>query len=509
MSPGLFDNLPPRPSRPPVPASPAEPAPRKIDTPAATNVAQPQAAQPTAVPDTPDKPESPAAPDAPLSVTDLAVRVKDALARGLPKTVRVVGEVSGLRDRTHWFFDLKDDKAVVRCVMFADAARRVGFRVRDGLEVVACGRVDYFGGQGRLQVYVNRLEPVGQGALQAEFERLAAELRDQGLFDPARKRRLPAYPRKLAVVTSRSAAAWRDVIDTARQRHPGVELLHLDVRVQGGPASGEIARALDRLSQRGEALGIDAVLLVRGGGSLEDLWAFNTREVAEAVARCALPVVAGVGHETDVTLAQLCADVGAATPTQAAMAAVPDRGELGQQVEHLASRLSMTLRRRADSAGHRLHRAERSAVLRNPGGWVAPRRLAVDRAAARLAQSLPARVTLANARAIPIQTRLDAALRARLQRRQAQTQAIEDRARRAAHERVRAARAKLASVAARLDAVGPAAVLRRGFTYTTDGSGRLLRSAEQARQTGMLVTRFADGQVASEVRTAADPPAQD
>ncbi|MEM9296523.1 MAG: exodeoxyribonuclease VII large subunit [Planctomycetota bacterium] len=429
MTGGLFDNLPPRPPEGPPDSPPRRPSERAADSarvspgssppnPSTSTRAAPAAPVPRADPAEPiGSPKRPA--EGPWTVTTLAARVKDALSAGLPRTVRVVGEVSGLSNRSHWFFDLKDDAALVRCVMFAGQARQVRLPVRDGMEVVATGRIDYFAGRGSLQLYVTKLEPVGQGALQAEFERLAGELRAQGYFDPANKRPLPAYPQRLAVVTSRSAAALRDVIDTARQRNPGVELLHVDVRVQGDAAGPEIARALDMLSAHGRALGVDAVLLVRGGGSLEDLWAFNTREVAEAVRRCALPVATGVGHETDVTLAQLCADLGAATPTQAAMAAIPDRGELSQQVEHLAGRLSTALRRRADTASHRLARAERSQVIRNPRSWIAPQREALDRATRRLTQSLPQRVELARARLASSPARLTRALTAVTDRRQA------------------------------------------------------------------------------------------
>ncbi len=389
------------------------------------------------------------------SITQLAGRIKGALTDGLPARIRVVGEISNLSDRNHWFFSLKDQAASIRCVMFASAARRLSFPARDGMEVLAVGRVDFYDAQGSVQLYVERMEPVGQGAREAALRALMEELRGRGYFEIERKKRLPAVPRRIAVVTSSSAAALQDVIDTAARRWGGCQLLLYDVRVQGADAAGQIAAALRLLGEQGAALGIDAVLLTRGGGSIEDLWAFNERIVADAIFDCSLPVVAAIGHETDTTVAELVADVRCATPTQAAMTLIPDRAAMTEQVQQLARRMSLVLRQRLDVSRHRLAAVARHTLFTQPRRLVADARRRVDQDAQRLDAALPRR--LAEAR-----RRIDGLHRT-------------------------------------LEAVGPTNVLRRGYSYTLIGEGKLLRRAADATPGSALTTVLADGKVRSTV----------
>ena len=396
--------------------------------------------------------------DAPWTVGDLAERVKSALTRGLPAKVRVVGEVSNLSDRNHWFFSLKDaqgEDATIRAVMFASAARRVRFPVRDGQAVVATGRVDFYAAQGSVQLYVDKLEPVGEGAREAALRALMEELREAGYFAAEHKRPLPAVPTRIAVVTSRSAAALQDVIHTAAQRWAGCELVLVDVRVQGESAAGQIAAALRALSRHGRARGIDAILLTRGGGSIEDLWAFNERVVADAVFDCELPIVAAIGHETDTTVAELVADRRCATPTQAAMTLVPERAVLAEQLEQSGRRLGLGLGRRLELSRHRLRAAARHPLFHDPGRLV-------ERAGARLAE---------------VERRWSRALPAKLD----------------------AARRRLEGLERTLEAVGPGNVLQRGYSYTLVGDGTLLRSADAAPPGTPLTTVLADGKVRSTV----------
>ncbi|XAL99264.1 exodeoxyribonuclease VII large subunit [Phycisphaeraceae bacterium D3-23] len=400
---------------------------------------------------TADAPRKPG--DDAIPVADLVGRIKRTLNAQMPGKLRVAGEISNLSDRNHWFFSLKDDQAAIRCVMFASAARQVRFPVRDGLAVIATGRVDVFPAQGQVQFYVDRLEPVGQGALEQRLREMIDELRGLGYFDAEHKRRLPAIPRRIAVVTSRSAAALQDVIDTARRRWAGCELVLCDVRVQGDAAAPQIAAMIDRLSRDHEELGIDAILLTRGGGSIEDLWAFNERSVADAIYRCDLPIVAAIGHETDVTVAELVADARCATPTQAAMTLVPDRDALSQQIDQLRDRLGLALRRRSQQARDRLRAAERHPAVSRPDRLMAGPSDRLAQASARLGPLLP---------------------------RVAQTQ-----------------RDRLDRLARHLEAVGPQRVLERGYTYTTDGDGQVIRSAKDGAAAAALTTVFVDGQVVS------------
>lgn len=403
-------------------------------------------------------------PPRPMTVAELAGRIKRALADGLPGKVRVVGEVSNLSDRTHWFFSLKDDAAAMRCVCFATNARRVGFTMRDGMQIVVTGRVDFYDAQGNVQLYVDTIEPVGQGALELRLKQMIEELRGLGYFDPGHKLPLPTMPTKIAVVTSRSAAALQDVINTASRRWAGCRLYLFDVRVQGEQAAGEIAGALDRLSKHGKKLGIDAVILTRGGGSIEDLWAFNERIVADAVYRCTLPIVAAIGHETDTTVAELVADARCATPTQAAMTLVPDRESLEHQIHQAGQRLSLMLRRRLELAQHRLASASRHTLFRNPQRLVDQALQKLDETGRRLHSAMPRRLNVESSR--------------------------------------------LEALARQLGAVSPASVLERGYSYTLGPDGELLRHAGDVRGGDRITTVLADGRVGSVVdgETTDTPP---
>ncbi|MEM9110398.1 MAG: exodeoxyribonuclease VII large subunit [Planctomycetota bacterium] len=431
-----------------------------------------------------DPPEGPPEPKkaesngkSPISVAGLLSQIKSAVNTQLPGRIRVVGEVSNLSDRNHWFFSLKDSDAVIRCVMFASAARSVGFKARDGVEVIAAGRVDVYPAQGSVQLYVDKLEPVGQGALEQRLRELVNELKGEGYFAPEHKRPLPSIPTRIAVVTSRSAAALQDVIDTAARRWPGCELVLVDVRVQGDAAAPQIAEAINRLSKYGEQLGIDAILLTRGGGSIEDLWAFNERVVADALWDCTLPVVAAIGHETDVTVAELVADQRCATPTQAAMTLVPDQAMLQQQVDQSADRLRLALTRRAQHERQRLRAAQRHPAMNRPERPVMLGRQSIDRLASRLERALPAIIGAHQPRLESLGKALPQAM-----------------ARRMARESE-----SLDALSRELDAVGPASVLGRGYTYTLGPTGELLRSSEAASAAGRLTTVFADGKIVSRV----------
>ncbi len=415
-----------------------------------------------------DPPDSePAGPDRPMTVAQLAGRIKRALTDGLPGKVKVVGEVSNLSDRTHWFFSLKDGGAAMRCVCFASNARRVGFEMRDGMQVVVTGRVDFYDAQGSVQLYVEQIEPVGQGALELRLRQMIEQLRGLGYFDPEHKKPLPTMPTKIAVVTSRSAAALQDVINTATRRWAGCRLYLYDVRVQGEQAASEIASALGNLSKHGKKLGIDAVVLTRGGGSIEDLWAFNERAVADAVYKCRLPIVAAIGHETDTTVAELVADVRCATPTQAAMTLVPDRASLEHQVHQLGQRLSLLVRRQAEHAEHRLVAASRHPLFRNP------KRL-IDQGAQRLNET---------------QRRLRLAIPRRL--------AVEE--------------SRLDALSRQLTTVSPDNVLGRGYSYTLGPDGKLLRSTSDTAKGERITTVLSDGRLRSVVEDSpsdkADAPA--
>jgi len=454
-------------------------------------------------------PVPPSTPETTLTVSALAALIDDALRAGVPRPIRVVGEITGFNDRTHWWFSLKDDQSVVSCVMFASSARAARFRPENGTEVVATGRIEHYAQQGRTQLYVDRLEPVGAGALELEYRRLVAELKAEGYFDEDRKRALPVFPRRVAVVTSRTGAALQDVLDTMKRRCPSVEVLVVDVLVQGARAAPAIASALERLSRDARRLGIDAIVLTRGGGSLEDLWAFNERAVADAVLRSSVPVVAAVGHETDVTIAELVADVRAATPTQAAMRVTPDRDALLHQLDRAAIRLRRGLAGRVDAGRQRLLRAARSTPMARPLEPLRRRAEALRHRARALEHALAKSIHQRSLRLERLDGRLS---RARpesvLTVRRERLNALEHRLHTAAKRQIEIDGARAESLHRQLRLAGPMNVLQRGFSITLTQSGRVVQSPWDVAPGESIETRLARGAIRSTVDAdgQADPP---
>ncbi|MBM4108867.1 MAG: exodeoxyribonuclease VII large subunit [Phycisphaerae bacterium] len=450
----------------------------------------------------------PKGPDAPLTVSQLALRIDGALKAGMPGSVRVVGEVFGLRERTHWYFSLKDESAVVECVMFAGAARVLGFTPRDGTQVVVTGRIDFYAKGGRVSLIAEKIEPVGAGALELRLRRLIEEIRALGWLDPARKRKPPTFPRRVAVITSRTGAALQDVLATMKKRCPAVGVLVVDVRVQGVGAADEIAEAIRRVGRRHDRLGVDAILVTRGGGSMEDLWAFNERAVAEAIVTCPIPVVAAIGHETDTTVAELVADERGATPTQAAMRLTPDTAALLQQLDALGRRVAGQVRRHLSADRRRLESLAGRPVLADPRELVERGAEDLRNAATGLRAGLRECVARQRRRVDQLALRLErqrpAAVHARLGER---VRAAGERLRRAGRVLVRERGQRLGALERHLRGVGPIAVLERGFSVTLGADGKALRSVAGVVPGDVLQTRLADGSLKSIVR--GDPVRRD
>ncbi len=458
--------------------------------------------------------------DAPIPVSRLAGMIERTLKDGLPPRLRIIGEISGFRDRTHWYFDLKDEQAVINCVMFSSAVRRCRFRPEPGQEVVISGRVEFYGKQGRTQIYAEQMEPVGAGALDLAFKQLFEELKRLGWFEPERKKPLPAFPRRVAVVTSRTGAALQDVLDTFKRRCPAIGVLVADVRVQGDGAAGEVASMLHALNRAAPRLGLDAIIVTRGGGSKEDLWAFNERPVAEAILRSVVPVVCAIGHETDTSIAELVADERCATPTQAAMRLSPETDKLLEQLDMLERRMHHACQRRVRLDTERLRAAARHPIFARPRSLLerqserldratdtarravradlSARAARLDRLSARLQQNRPtAQHARRVARLEASDQRLAAAINRRL--RAHDLQAIRDRLARAAAQRVALVKNRLAHADRTLNAVGPQAVLRRGFTVTVGADGRAIRSVKSVQPGETIETVVADGRIRSRV----------
>lgn len=292
--------------------------------------------------------------------TELKVLIEDTFTG-----VWVAGEISNFKHHTsgHMYFTLKDDRGQLRAVMFRGTNRGLRFRPEDGLAVVVFGNVTIYEPRGEYQVYVEHMEPKGLGALQLAFEQLKTRLEAEGLFDPTRKRSIPLLPEKIGIVTSPSGAAIRDILQIIHRRFANVEVLIYPVRVQGEGAAGEIVEGIEVLNKRGD---LDVIVVARGGGSIEDLWAFNEEEVARAIFASQTPVISAVGHETDVTIADFVADVRAPTPSAAAELVISRKAELTQRVDDLITRLVSHVRNRNERSEQRLRGLERHLRLLSP-----------------------------------------------------------------------------------------------------------------------------------------------
>jgi exodeoxyribonuclease VII large subunit len=300
----------------------------------------------------------------PLTVSDLTRKIKQILESGFP-SIAVQGEISNFKHHSsgHFYFTLKDESAQLPCVMWRSRAGGLSFVPEDGMKVIAGGRISVYEVRGSYQLDVQSIRQLGAGELQAAFEQLKARLGAEGLFDPGRKRALPAIPQRIGIVTSPTGAVLHDMINVFRRRYPAIELILNPVRVQGAGASAEIAGAIDDFSRFGD---VDLVIVARGGGSLEDLWPFNEEIVARAIARSRVPVVSAVGHETDFTIADFVADLRAPTPSAAAEIVVPDRRELLENVADSWYRIKQAVLDTVSNQRERIHNLLNSYAFNRP-----------------------------------------------------------------------------------------------------------------------------------------------
>ncbi len=431
------------------------------------------------------------------TVSELNMEARVLLEENFPR-IWVEGEISNLaRPRSgHIYFSLKDDRCQLRCAMFRMHNRRIDFTPEDGMQVLAQGRISLYPERGDYQLIVQFLEEAGAGALRRAFEALKQRLAGEGLFDEARKRPLPTLPRQIGVVTSPTGAALRDILSILARRFPAIPVLIYPVPVQGAGAAPEIARMLDVASNRGEC---DVLILARGGGSLEDLWAFNEENVARAIRRSRVPVVTGIGHEVDVTIADFAADRRAATPSAAAELVSPEVGEWRQQLESGVRRLGRHARRRLADERRLLTALARRLV--HPRRHLFDLSQGLDALLARLARA--ARLTSVTRRARL--TAADARLRQRdpsqvLKGHRATWRQLSQRLHQASGRDLVQRRSRLAGIVRALEAVGPVGTLDRGYAIVTRAvDGKLVRTTEQVRVGDDIDTRLADGNLRSRI----------
>jgi exodeoxyribonuclease VII large subunit len=420
-----------------------------------------------------------------MSVSELSLALKRTVEDRFGH-VRVRGEISGFKRAAsgHIYFCLKDDNARLDAVMWKGGAARLPFAPEDGLEVVATGKLTTYAGRSNYQIVVDSLEVAGEGAMMLLFEKLKARLSAEGLFAPERKKKLPPLPRTIGVVTSPTGAVIRDILHRLADRFP-THVIVWPVLVQGEGSAAQIARAVNGFSampQNGPATRPDLVIVARGGGSIEDLWAFNDEAVVRAVADCTIPIISAVGHETDTTLCDFAADLRAPTPTAAAEIAVPVRNDLLQRVGQLGLRMANSVRKHVDLSGERLEAQRR--LMPRLSDLAAPHQQRTDDLAERLRQSLRTRIGKAeiaySGPALMLHPRL-------------------------LNRRIEQGQQRLDALTRLVGSLHPEAPLKRGFARVTDAEGKTIMSRAAAVKAGDVTLRFVDGEVGSVVAGAAQP----
>lgn len=400
-----------------------------------------------------------------LTVSEVTEQIKNTLESGFPN-VWIEGEISNFsRPRSgHCYLTLKDDEAQLPAVIWRSTASGLRFDLHDGLEVVCLGHLDVYPPRGRYQLIIRQIEPKGIGALELAFRQLRDKLAKEGLFEPGYKKPLPSFSRRIAVVTSATGAAIRDFLEVLRRRWRGTHVWIVPVRVQGEGAAEEVAAAIRSVNRLADPP--DCIVVTRGGGSLEDLWAFNEEAVVRAIFASKIPVVSAIGHEIDVTLSDLVADVRALTPSEAAELVAPSAQELAARVGQMQKRLAAALRGRVGTLAARLEAVARHRVFRRPQELVFQRERRLDE--------------------------------------------LEGRQTRAVARRLEMARSRVDTVAARLESLSPLAVLARGYSLTERAAtGELVRRAGELAPGDRIRTRLGEGEVVSQVEPDGDAQAVD
>ncbi|NNJ17279.1 exodeoxyribonuclease VII large subunit [Pseudomonas putida CSV86] len=426
-----------------------------------------------------------------LTVSQLNGRAR-VLLEDVFSSIWVEGEISNLARPAsgHVYFTLKDSGAQVRCALFRNNAARVRQALRDGLAVKVRGKVSLFEGRGDYQLILDTVEPAGDGALRLAFEALKEKLGAEGLFAAERKRALPAHPQRIGIISSPTGAVIRDIISVFRRRAPQVELNLVPTAVQGREAIGQIVRAL----RKADAQGFDALILARGGGSLEDLWCFNEEAVARAIAACVTPIVSAVGHETDVSISDFVADVRAPTPSAAAELLAPDSSDLQRRLESLQRRLLLRMQNRLMHDRLRLDGLSRR--LRHPGERLRQQAQRLDDLDMRLRRAFEQRLNQRRERLARLDTRLAAQHPGRtLALLKQRLDNLSARLPRAMRDTLKDRRQQLQAQVQMLELVSPLATLGRGYSILLDERGQAIRSAAQTNNGQRLKARLGEGEL--------------
>lgn len=437
------------------------------------------------------------------SVSDLTARIKTGLEREFTGLL-VQGEVTNfsLPASGHWFFSLKDSQSQIRAICFKGVNRLLRFKPRNGLSVIVRGRMNLYVPGGYYQILVESIEPLGVGALRLAFEQQYLRLQAEGLFEQGRKRNLPLLPRRVGVVTSPTGAAIRDILLVLERRNPGLDVVIAPVRVQGEGSAKEIGdgiRYLNRLAQN-EGYPIDVLIVGRGGGSSEDLWAFNEEEVARAIYDSAIPVVSAVGHETDTSIADLVADARAATPSAAAVLVTAGSADLLLRVEELRAALERSTRYYLLRCRSRLRDLVASQAINDSASRIRASRQRLDRLIEVAGRSLTNRISAARRACHQSQLRLSATdPRRSLVESAKRLTSLDQQLRQVFESRLTVQRSRFTLLGGRLQALSPLAVLARGYSLVTDEQSGLVTRAAGVAPGSRLVVKLADGQIDCDV----------
>lgn len=433
-------------------------------------------------------------PHAILSVSELNYSTKLLLEQAIP-LLWVSGEISNLKryNSGHWYFSLKDENAQVRCVMFRHKNQLLDWQPTDGMQIEVNARVTIYEPRGDFQLGVENIRRAGLGTLFEAFERLKTKLDKAGLFDQAQKKSLPTHPKQIGIITSQSAAALRDVLSTLKHRMPTIPVVIYPTPVQGNGAAEKIANTIHQAAKRAEC---DILILCRGGGSIEDLWAFNEEKVAHAIAACSIPIISGIGHETDFTIADFVADVRAPTPTGAAQLACQDKRALlhhintqSNQIQQIMMRYLERLMQQSDTLTHR---------LLHPGERIQNQLFQLQHLQERLTNNWSRIIEIQHWKLSEMHQRIST-FTPNISRLNHKQQELASRLTRAINHRIEAAKTKLQNHQTNLHHLNPHAVLARGYSISYTAEGIVLRNSDQIRIGDSIQVTFAKGWCDAEV----------
>ena len=430
------------------------------------------------------------------TISQITTLIKVSLENSLPGRLTIAGEISGFKKHSsgHCYFDLKDENAVIPAVMWKSDFAKLKFKPENGLAIIAKGHIDVYPPQGKYQFYADSMTPAGVGVLQLAFEQLKNKLEAEGLFDEEHKKPLPKYPFRIGILTSKSGAALHDIIDSIRNRWPVAKLLFYDVPVQGDGAAEKIALAIKDINKRNKTLQLDIMIVGRGGGSMEDLWAFNEEPVARAIFTSKIPVISAVGHEVDITIADLVADARASTPTKAGMIAVPDINEVSDQIDIISKRIKSDADSILTLSSQKLKTILAAEIFRNPLVIIKNREQSLDAIENNIANQT--KTFLAEIRR-QLQIFFEKILKIEPHKILADRKIVLNNLQNSSEAAIKAVlhknNLKLTECASRLSGLNPKSVLQRGYSITRNKrTSAVIKSLNDVEESDLIITELAN-----------------